>query len=1115
MKLSPVIVAFLLVTTLVPAGVVGATNEAPLPEAGLDQTVTRGSTVFLDATGSRDPDGRIVDYEWSVTSPTGRSVPLSDESSPRTTFEANTRGQYEVTLTVTDDDGAERTDTLYVTVERGQAPQATVDGPDTSLVGTTETFTATLDRGAAPLERIVWTVDGTTVANRSLSSETTTDSLNQTFGATGAHTISVKLVDTDGLTDTATTRHSSRPRQSPPDQPQPSVASQQSPTLDGPDLVTGGEPLRATYDLAGAPSGVVRSVQWYTEHGRIGSGGRQEIRWQPGDHRVYAVVTYTDGSSDVARFSDGSTTVVADPKPTVSVGDLTASSVLSGEAVGTDGYDNLQSVRVEVDGETLVRRPEITGRRGEWPRQTKRIQFTKSVQSFDDPLTIRITATDRRGQTTTVSKEVTPVGEPEIVESGFVNLPVDSYHERIDPERYAAKHVVKIELNGADPENVSVVQTPQKKERTIQVDRGQFDKNRYAEDGTLTVVSYWSAEKPGTYELESRTKYTSLNTPVTENLVVEPSPPEVRLTAETDGTTQSADNWGLILDASRSFDPDGTDLKYFWGEGADPIGPGNSTGELRSLRSATLVVEDGSGARATQNHSYHQFFVPPNATIEPVDDGPYTANETVTFAVSTNNYKFSKNRYETQIRAKPVDVDGEVKDWHKTTRKPTGKTAANQRQWHGIIEVPASELIAKDGAVEIYNQNNPERISVTHPLPSVTVTQNAPPVYKITGINEIKYLIRAEKQIQRTVDSPDEKLRLLTKGYNVTDSRVTDREFVLEERVKVHEAQYETETQSFRQRGYREMFLKDRSEWEKAGTRRETRTWTSTETEWRDSRTGDGDFTGNTRRKQIEPADYKRQYKYEYTDEETRTGTRTVWETRTRTVQETRTRTVERCFGFRCYTYDETYTVTDEEEYEVQTTERYTYTVTERETYWAFFSHGYSHDRTGESRLIKISPAEYTTQYQYRFEETHQEDYIVYEASRQVQVAPAQYEWRPTTTVNDELKAYQRSRQSDYRLGSQSVSKEWTLTKSLGTAKVISDSYRDEDNVIETRATVSGFKMNRQLNPETGEFTITGGEDFEIVHRESGLLSEAEIRRSYRSTTRCADENPMRRWECQ
>jgi hypothetical protein len=556
-------------------------------------------------------------------------------------------------------------------------------------------------------------------------------------------------------------------------------------------------------------------------------------------------------------------------------------------------------------------------------------------------------------------------------------------------------------------------------------------------------------------------------------------------------------------------------LKYFWGEGAHPIGIGNSTGELRSLRSATLVVEDGSGARATQNHSYHQFFVPPNATIVPVDDGPYTANETVKFAVSTNKYKFSKNRYGTQIRAKTVGVDGEVKNWHKETSKPTGKKAANARQWRGIIEIPASELIAKDGAVKIYNQNNPERISVTHSLPPVTITQNAAPAYKIKYIENIRYLLKQERQIQRTVDSSDEKLRLLTKGYNVTDTRVTDREYVLEKRVKVQAAQYETETQSFRQRGYREMFLEDRSEWEEAGTHRETRTWTSTETEWRDSRTGDGQFTGDTRRKQVEPADYKRQYKYEYTDEETITGTRTVWETRTRTVQETRTRTAERCFGYRCYTYDETYTVTSEEEYRVPTTERYTYTVTERETYWSYFSHGYSHDRTGESRLIKISPAEYTTQYQYRFEETYQESYTVYEASRQVQVAPPQYEWQPARTVDDEVEAYQRSRQRDYQLGSQSVSKEWTLTKSIGTAKIISDSYRDEDNVIETRATVSGFKMERQINPETGEFTITGIQDFERVHRESGLLSEAEIRRSYRSATRCADENPMRRWECQ
>lgn len=49
---------------------IAATNDAPLADAGLDQTVTRGTTVHLDGGESRDPDGTISDYKWTITTPT-------------------------------------------------------------------------------------------------------------------------------------------------------------------------------------------------------------------------------------------------------------------------------------------------------------------------------------------------------------------------------------------------------------------------------------------------------------------------------------------------------------------------------------------------------------------------------------------------------------------------------------------------------------------------------------------------------------------------------------------------------------------------------------------------------------------------------------------------------------------------------------------------------------------------------------------------------------------------------------------------------------------------------------------------------------------------------------
>jgi hypothetical protein len=97
----------------------GAGAGTPLAEAGLDQQVLRGETVRLDATGSYDPDGRVVGYEWVVRVPSGTTVPPFDPHAARTAFPATAVGRYEVTLTVTDDDGKTGTDTMYVAVEAG------------------------------------------------------------------------------------------------------------------------------------------------------------------------------------------------------------------------------------------------------------------------------------------------------------------------------------------------------------------------------------------------------------------------------------------------------------------------------------------------------------------------------------------------------------------------------------------------------------------------------------------------------------------------------------------------------------------------------------------------------------------------------------------------------------------------------------------------------------------------------------------------------------------------------------------------------------------------------------------------------------------------------------
>jgi hypothetical protein len=77
---------------------IATSNEPPLADAGLDQTTTRGSTVYLDGGGSRDPDGVVSSYEWPVTTPAGTATTLDCGNCERSQFQATSVGTYEVTL---------------------------------------------------------------------------------------------------------------------------------------------------------------------------------------------------------------------------------------------------------------------------------------------------------------------------------------------------------------------------------------------------------------------------------------------------------------------------------------------------------------------------------------------------------------------------------------------------------------------------------------------------------------------------------------------------------------------------------------------------------------------------------------------------------------------------------------------------------------------------------------------------------------------------------------------------------------------------------------------------------------------------------------------------------
>jgi len=77
-------------------------NRAPVANAGPDQSVNTGSTVYLDGTGSYDPDGDSITYSWVFITNPSSTATLSGADTATPTFVADVDGDYEVELTVSD-----------------------------------------------------------------------------------------------------------------------------------------------------------------------------------------------------------------------------------------------------------------------------------------------------------------------------------------------------------------------------------------------------------------------------------------------------------------------------------------------------------------------------------------------------------------------------------------------------------------------------------------------------------------------------------------------------------------------------------------------------------------------------------------------------------------------------------------------------------------------------------------------------------------------------------------------------------------------------------------------------------------------------------------------------
>jgi hypothetical protein len=125
-------------------------NTPPVANAGPDQTVQAGSTVQLDGSASKDPDGNALRYQWALTvKPTGSKVTLSNATTMMASFIADMPGQYVGQLTVNDGMVSSAPDTVTLTTLGGNTAPVANAGPDQTVqMGTVVTLDGSASKDA-------------------------------------------------------------------------------------------------------------------------------------------------------------------------------------------------------------------------------------------------------------------------------------------------------------------------------------------------------------------------------------------------------------------------------------------------------------------------------------------------------------------------------------------------------------------------------------------------------------------------------------------------------------------------------------------------------------------------------------------------------------------------------------------------------------------------------------------------------------------------------------------------------------------------------------------------------------------------------------------------------
>ncbi len=269
----------------------GDDNEAPTAEFEYSPTRPEaGELVYFDAADSTDGDGEIADYEWAFGDGSSAGGETASNSYDRP-------GRHDVTLTVTDDDGATDTTEQKVVVKGD-------DGGDDNEAPTAE-FTAS-PPGPAVGELVFFDAANSTDGDGEIADyewefgdggSATGETASNSYDEAGEYTVFLTVTDDDGATDSTDLQITVED-----DDDDDGGDDNEAPTADfqvSPSTVTAGEFVYVDASKAGDSDGEVATYEWAFGDGSSDNGETASTTYdETGEYTVTLTVTDDDGATD-------------------------------------------------------------------------------------------------------------------------------------------------------------------------------------------------------------------------------------------------------------------------------------------------------------------------------------------------------------------------------------------------------------------------------------------------------------------------------------------------------------------------------------------------------------------------------------------------------------------------------------------------------------------------------------------------------------------------------------------------------------------------------------------------------------------------------------------------